>query len=87
MRDDHFEAVRIETDQPGRHVNVTSVRQVAERLTDKWPSSRQGVAYNRAVKACMDHFSGKRNIEAVRAAFIEAAKDAGIFVREGHREE
>jgi hypothetical protein len=35
----------------------------------------------------MDNFSGKKNIEAVRAALIDAAKEADIFVREGARHE
>jgi hypothetical protein len=85
VAEDHFEAVTIETDEPGRLVNITNTRQVAERLTKGWPAARKGAAYTRAVKACMDSFSGKKNIEAVREAFIDAAKEADIFVREGHR--
>jgi hypothetical protein len=87
MGEDHFEVVTIETDEPGRLINVTSTRQVAERLTKGWPAARRGAAYTRAVKACMDNFSGKKNIEAVRAALIDAAKEADIFVREGARHE
>lgn len=82
MRDDHFEAVTVETDQPGRLVNITNTRQVAERLTNSWPGT-PGVAYTRAVKACMDHIIGKKDAGAVRRAFIGAAKEADIFVREG----
>jgi hypothetical protein len=84
--DDYFEALTIETDQPGRLINITSTRQVAERLTKGWPQ-RRGTAYTRAIKACMEYFSGRKNIDAVRSAFIEAAKEADIFVREGARYE
>lgn len=31
MRDDHFEAVTIETGDVGRHANITNTRQIAER--------------------------------------------------------
>lgn len=86
MADDHFDVVTIETEQPGRLLNITNTRQVAERLTGAWPAAHKGAAYTRAVKACMDNFSGKKNTQAVREAFIEAAREANIFVREGrHR--
>lgn len=80
--DDHFEALTVETDQPGLLVNITNTRQVAEILTGQWPADRKGEAYRRAVVACMEHLRGMQNTEAVRAAFIGAAKEAGIFVRE-----
>jgi hypothetical protein len=35
----------------------------------------------------MDHLSGKKDASAVRDAFIGAAKEADIFVREGVRHE
>jgi len=85
MADDHFDVVTIETEQPGRLLNVTNTRQVAERLTGAWPAAHRGTAYTRAIKACMDNFSGKKNSQAVRQAFIEAAQEANIFVREGPR--
>jgi hypothetical protein len=40
VAEDHFEAVTIETDEPGRLVNITNTRQVAERLTKGWPAAR-----------------------------------------------
>lgn len=83
MVEDHFEPVTIETDQPGRHFNVTNIQQIAMRLTTRWPAARKGSAYRKAVHACMAHLDGNRNVDAVRSAFIEAAKEADIFVREG----
>lgn len=83
MVEDHFEPVTIETDQPGRHFNVTNAKQVAMRLTAKWPTAPKGEAYRKAVLACMSHLDGKKNTEAVQTTFIEAAKEADIFVGEG----
>ena len=83
MAEDHFEPVTIETDQPGRLINVTNIQQVAMRLTARWPATHRGAAYQKAVKACMAHMTGRKNTQRVRAAFIEAAKEADIFVREG----
>jgi hypothetical protein len=83
MAEDHFEVVTIETDQPGRLANITNTRQAAEQLTEKWPAAHKGALYRKAVKACMDHLRGKKDAGAVRKAFIGAAREADIFVREG----
>lgn len=87
MGEDHFEVVTIETDQPGRLINVTNTMQAAERLIGPWPTAHRGALYRKAVKACMDHLNGKKDAAAVRKAFISAAKEADIFVRDGHRYE
>jgi hypothetical protein len=68
MRDDHFEAVTIETGDVGRHANITNIRQIAERLTAQWPVAHKGAAYRKAVKACMDHLRGKKDARGVRDA-------------------
>jgi len=83
MAEDHFEEVTIETDDLGRHLNVSNTRQVAERLTGNWPEAHKGALYRKAVKACMDHLWGKNGSDVVRRAFVEAAKEADILVREG----
>jgi hypothetical protein len=83
MAEEHFEVVTIETDQPGRLLSITNTRQVAERLTENWPAAHRGTAYKRAVKAAMDHLRGKKDANELRKAFVAAAKEADIFVREG----
>jgi len=82
MAVDHFKIVTIQI-APGQILNVTSTRQVAELLTGSWPPQARGEAYNAAVETCMDHFEGKKSGDNVRSAFIEAAKDARIFLWEG----
>jgi hypothetical protein len=83
MIEGHVELVMVETGQPGRFVNITNTRQIEERLTQQWPVARRGAAYHKAVEACLDHLQGKKEASAVRKAFIEAAKEADIFVCEG----
>jgi hypothetical protein len=85
MAEDHFDVVTIETDQPGQLFNVTNTQQVAMRLTAKWPAAHKGAAYKKAVTVCMAHMDGRKDTKAVRSAFIEAAKEADIFVSEGRR--
>jgi hypothetical protein len=87
MAEHHFEVVTIETDHPGRLINITNTMQAAERLIGPWPTAHRGALYRKAVKACMEHLRGKRDADAVRDAFIGAAKEAGILVREGRQHE
>lgn len=82
MAAEHFDPVTIETDRPGALRNITSTLQVAELLVENWSKPR-GSAFVAAVQASMDHMAGKARAADVRAAFIAAAKEAGIFVREG----
>jgi hypothetical protein len=83
MPDDHFEVVTIETNHPGRHENITNIRQVRARLTERWPANSKGAAHRQAMRACIEHLQGKKDAAAVREAFISAAKEAEIFVCEG----
>lgn len=82
MAIEHFEVVTIESDRPGARLNVTNTLQVAELLVEKWPEMR-GSAYRKAIQAMLTHTTGEATLDDIRAAFIAAAKEAGIFVREG----
>ena len=68
----------------GTHYVVGSARRAAECLIEgSWPTEGRGPAYGAAVKACLAAVEGTGDVEAARKAFIAAAKEAGIFVREG----
>lgn len=82
MEEDSFETVTVETDQIGRHMNITNTVQVAEWLSFEWPKAHKGAAYRKAVKAAIDYLEGRKDAGAVRKAFTRAAKEAGILVRE-----
>lgn len=82
MLQGRFDFVTIKSNQLGRYTNVTSVCQAADILTSSWPVDGIGKAYFAAVRVCMDQLRGNANAEAVRKAFVAAAKEAGIFVSE-----
>ena len=48
-----------------------------------WPTEGRGPAYGAAIKACFAALEGTGDVEVERQAFIAAAKEVGIFVREG----
>ena len=78
-----FAPVVIETSAPRRLRAVDSAREAAECLIGGWPKGRRGRAYIAGLGAMNAALGGRLDAETARAAFIAAAKEAGIFVREG----
>jgi hypothetical protein len=81
MRNLPFPYVTIETDHLGRVCNVSSVEEAAEYLMMYWPI-KTGPKLAAARQACLDALAGTIMCTAAREAFIEAAKEAGIYVRQ-----
>lgn len=61
---------------------IVSVGQAVDFLANCWPSERND-RYAIAQQACRDALKGNCSIAAARAAFIDAAREAGIFVDYG----
>jgi hypothetical protein len=77
-----FKQVIVQTDEIGPLRAVGSVREAAECLVDDWPTEGRGRAYHIACIICHRTLAGDIAAEAARRAFIAAAKEAGVFVRE-----
>lgn len=87
MQDEFFDIpVTIETAQVGRFLTVTRTAQAASLLTGKWPE-KTGPKYKSAVKAVLDAMEQRKTVSVARKAFTAAAKEADVFVREGHAAE
>ena len=76
-------AVTVETAGVGRLRVVSSVRAAAEMLVSSWPAEKRGKAYRLACEAAHAALDGTLDPDTARKAFIHAAQEAGIFVREG----
>jgi Protein of unknown function (DUF982) len=86
MRNENFDIpVTVETDAADRERVVTDTIQAAEILLRRWPDDGRGQKYKAALRACMDAMEQRRAVASARKAFVEAAKDAHIFVRAGKR--
>jgi Protein of unknown function (DUF982) len=73
-----FPAVTIQSDHAGSR-NIASVPEAAEVLRMSWPI-HGGAKLKLARQKCLDAHDGRVAITDARAAFIEAAKEADIFV-------
>ena len=75
--------VIIESSSPGRLQAIGGVREAAEIFLREWPLAGRGPRYLAALEFCHEALAGEVEIEEARHAFVEAAKEAGTFVREG----
>lgn len=68
----------------GKLRNVTSTREAAECLLDRWPAGKStGPGHRIAREACVTVLAGEDPPAIARTAFIIAAQEAGIFVKNG----
>lgn len=79
MRDIYFESVTIETEKTGQTRTIDSVIQAAEVLLNSWPISH-GEKLEAAKRTCLPALEGKLAADATRAAFIDAAREAGFHI-------
>jgi hypothetical protein len=76
--------VIVEISTIGRRRGVRSVREAAELLVGDWPAEKRDTAWRNACEAAHAALAGTGSDAAsARTAFIRAAKEARIFVREG----
>jgi hypothetical protein len=78
MRDLPFPYVTI-TDQFGNTKNIGSAVEAEIWLVAHWPV-RNADKFKTAKRACLDALAGKATCTSCRNAFIEAAKEAGIYI-------
>ena len=78
MRDLPFPYVTI-TDQLGETKNIRSVIEAEIWLVAHWPMGNSD-KFMAAKRACLDALAGTTTCTSCRDAFIEAAKEAGIYV-------
>ncbi|PIO46783.1 hypothetical protein B5P45_03010 [Phyllobacterium zundukense] len=81
MRNRPFPYVTIMTERVGRMHNVSSVEEAAEWLVMYWPR-KHGEKLEAARRACLDCLEGTVTCTAARDAFIDAAKEADIYIRQ-----
>jgi len=79
MRSLPFPYVTVMTYQVGKTCNISSAEEAAENLMMNWPI-KTGAQLLAARLACLDALEGKILCSAAREAFIEAAREAGIYM-------
>lgn len=78
MRELPFPYVTV-TDQFGQARNIGSVGEAEVWLVARWPK-RDSDKLQAAKQACLNALAGMETCTVCRNAFIEAAKEAGIYI-------
>jgi hypothetical protein len=76
--------VELELHGIGKYRTVKSTEDAARQLTSAWPKP-EGPAFDNAVKACivaLENTRQKALASKARQAFIDAADDARIYIRD-----
>jgi hypothetical protein len=82
MRKYPFRAVTVATKEAGRYRTITSVEDAAEFLAHDWPTEK-GPTHLKARIACLDVMERTVTLDIAREAFIDSAKESGIYIGEG----
>jgi hypothetical protein len=78
----HFEPVHV-WERIGASRAISDVERAAEWLMKRWPPAFQDTEANVAARlACLEAWEDRLPAEQARAAFIVAAREAGILVSE-----
>jgi hypothetical protein len=83
MRKYPFRTVTVSTKEVGRYRTITSVEDAAEFLAHDWPTEK-GPTHLKARIACLDVMERAVGVGVAREAFIDAAKESGIYIGEGN---
>lgn len=67
--------------EDGSDVTIDSTQAASWALIEDWPTE-DGVALDRALLVCAAVAEGKKGDEEARKAFLEAAIEAGIAIRQ-----
>jgi hypothetical protein len=82
MRDVPFEKpLTVETAHVGRYLTITGTEQAADFLLHEWPGKR-GSKHRAALRAALDVLEQRKAAGEARRAFLVAAKEADVFVRD-----
>ena len=75
------EPVTFETLTLGVFRTISSASEAGRVLLEEWPVD-EGAAWRVAQQSCLEALSGAKDPEESRQAFLLAAEEAGVFVRD-----
>jgi len=81
MEDDKaFEPVTVLTKRPGQMINVGTTYDAAMFILDEWPPERGGPKLAACKEILLKCLEGECSPAVARVAFIEAAREADIYI-------
>ncbi|MEQ1407750.1 DUF982 domain-containing protein [Neorhizobium sp. Rsf11] len=81
MSKDWNKGVTLALEGPGKFSTISTIREASWALIEDWPLE-DGDALDKALLALEQAMKGKKSAEAARLAFIAAAHEAAIEIKE-----
>ncbi len=75
-----FPMVSVFGRQPGQLVGITSVYDAAKFILEQWPPEAGGPKHRLAQEILLKCLEGGCSAQVARVAFVEAAREANIFM-------
>jgi len=73
--------VTFEENLRGSYRTIVSTKEASRVLLTRWPGG-SGRQHRKAQQVCLDVLDGKKPPSEARKAFLDAAREAQIFIRE-----
>ncbi|WP_337268652.1 DUF982 domain-containing protein [Oryzifoliimicrobium ureilyticus] len=81
MSKDWNKSVSVALEEPGKFITIKNNQEASWALIEDWPLE-EGPALDKALLILEAAHKGKKSDEAARLAFIAAAHEAGIAIKE-----
>ncbi|KKX29206.1 DUF982 domain-containing protein [Rhizobium sp. LC145] len=81
MSKDWNKGVTLALEGPGKFTTISTIQEASWALIEDWPLD-EGDALDKALLTLEQAMKGKKSAEAARLAFIAAAHEAGIEIKE-----
>jgi len=72
--------VVIDLSHPLGQRTISTVREAADCLMDAWPEPDHSSERDEALRICLEVFEGNAHPDEARAAFLAAARSAGLSI-------
>lgn len=81
MTDTWQKPVQIALEEPGQYTTIASTTAASWAMIEDWPVD-EAPLLTRALEICTAILEGKRHVGDAREAFIAAAREAGLDIRD-----
>ena len=75
-----FAPVTVLSSQPGKMISINSPDDATTLVLEQWPFERSGPKLTTAKKILLACLAGECSVAVARVAFIEAAREANIYI-------
>lgn len=81
MAENWEKPVTLALEGPEKYTTISNTTEASWAMIEDWPLEDSALL-TRALDTCAAVIEGKQSVEAARQAFIDAAREAGVLIKE-----